>query len=133
MLERKGLVCAALALASALATACSGSRDVEVSGSVSAPAGEAVSSPITLDFRDVVNDTDAPKSVLTATLDAPGDFTQTVSVSGDKVRVRALVDANGDGTCSAGELWAETDAPIGDGDKVDPVSLTLARTTCPSD
>jgi hypothetical protein len=131
MLKRRVLVCAALAVAG-LVTACSGSRDVEVTGSVNAPAGESVSSPIALDFLDVVNDTDTPKSVLTATLDAPGDFTQTVSVSGDKVRVRALVDTNGDGSCSAGELWAETDATIGSDDKVDPVSLTLARSDCPA-
>lgn len=132
MRKTRGLVCGALAIAGLLATACSGSRDVEVTGSVSAPAGESLSSPITLDFLDVVNDSDAPKSVATATLDKPGDFAHTVSVSGDKVRVRAIVDSNGDGSCSAGELWAETDAAIANDDKVDPVSLTLTRGDCPT-
>jgi len=79
-----------------------------------------------------VNDEDVPKSVLTAQIDAVGDFTQKVSVSGDKVRVRAVVDMNNDGVCSAGELWAETDAPIKDDDTVDPVALTLGHTPCPA-
>jgi hypothetical protein len=132
MLERKGFFYALIAAAGFSALACSGSRDVDVTGSVSAPAGTQLTAPISLDFRDIVNDSDPPKSVLTTKLDAPGDFEQTVSVAGDKVRVFALVDANGDGACSAGELWAETDAPIGSDDKVEPVSLALAQGTCPA-
>ena len=109
---------------------CGSDRDVEVSGSVAA--SEAVSAPITLDFLDIVDDAETPKSVLVAKLDALGEFKQTVSVTGDKVRVRAIVDNDGDGACSAGELWAEADAAIKDDDTVDPVALTLGHTACPA-
>jgi hypothetical protein len=109
---------------------CAADREVEVTGSVTS--GESVSAPITLDFLDVVEGEDTPKSVLTAKLDALGAFTQTVSVSGDTVRVRAVVDNDGDGVCSAGELWAEADATIKDDDTVDPVALALGHTPCPA-
>jgi hypothetical protein len=130
MLHRK-LQVSLLAATAALGLAgCASEREVEVTGSVSA--SEAVSAPIKLDFLDVVDDDEAPTSVLTNELAAPGAFTQTVSVSGDKVRVRAVVDDDGDGACSAGELWAEVDALINDDDTVDPVTLTLGHEPCPA-
>jgi hypothetical protein len=130
MLHRK-LSLSLLASVAALGLAgCAADREVEVTGSVTS--AESVSAPITLDFLDVVEGEDAPTSVLTAKLDALGAFTQTVSVSGDKVRVRAVVDNDGDGVCSAGELWAEADATIKDDDTVDPVALALGHTPCPA-
>jgi hypothetical protein len=110
---------------------CGNSRDVDVTGSVGAPANGSVSGPITLEFFDV-SGTDTPKSVARVQLDAPGNFDQKVSVSGDTVRVLALVDENGDGTCTTGELWAETDAPIDANDAVTPLTLVLAADPCPS-
>jgi len=131
-MHRKVLISGAVALAALSSVGCAADRDVEVSGSVAAPASENVSGQITLDFLDVVNDTDVPKSVATTKLDALGEFKQSVSVSGDQVRVRALVDNDGNGACSAGELWAETDATIKDDDTVDPVTLTLGHEACPA-
>lgn len=129
-LERVGSM--VMVLAAAATFACSSSRDVEVSGSVAAPLGQAVSGPITLSFLDVISSDETPKSVAETKLDAVGEFKQTVSVEGDKVRVRALVDTNGDGACSTGELWAETDAAIQDDDSVAPVTLTLGTAPCPA-
>jgi hypothetical protein len=109
---------------------CGSDREVEVTGNVTA--SETVSAPITLDFLDVVEGEEAPKSVLTAKLDALGAFTQKVNVEGEKVRVRAVVDNDGDGVCSAGELWAEADAAIKEDDTVDPVALALGHAPCPA-
>jgi hypothetical protein len=119
-------------LAAALAMACSSGRDVEVTGSVAAPAGQSVSGPITVSFLDVISSDEAPKSVAETKLDAVGDFKQTVSVEGDTVRVRAVVDTDGNGACTAGELWAEADAAIQDDDTVAPVTLTLGNAPCPA-
>jgi len=132
MLRLERVKSVSMVVAAAMAFGCSSGRDVDVTGSVAAPAGEAVSGPITLSFLDVISSDQTPKSVAETKLDAAGEFTQTVSVEGDTVRVRALVDTNGDGACSTGELWAETDAAIGDDDTVAPVSLTLGTAACPA-
>ncbi|HTQ03633.1 MAG TPA: hypothetical protein VMI54_07240 [Polyangiaceae bacterium] len=133
MLRGKTLSCQMVVLSLLAAVGCSGGRDVDVSGDVSAAPAVLVTGPIKLNFLDVVNDTDPPKSAATTTLDELGPFEQKVSVSGDTVRVFALIDANGDGKCTAGEAWAEADAPVGADDKVAAVALTLAPGTCPTD
>jgi hypothetical protein len=116
---------AALPLALSLA-ACSSSRDVEVTGEVSAA---QVQGEIFLEFFDT--DGDQPESVHTATLSAPGVFTETVPLAGDKVLIRAIDDADGDGACSAGERWAEVEADIDENDEVKDVLLVLAQKPCP--
>ena len=121
-----------MAVASAATFACASGRDVEVTGSVAAPVGQEVAGPITLSFLDVVASDETPKSVAETKLDAVGEFKQTVSVEGDTVRVRAVVDKNGDGACSTGELWAESDAAIKDDDTVAPLTLTLGTAPCPA-
>jgi hypothetical protein len=132
MMKRSMVVCALSALGALGLVGCGSDREVAVTGSVSAPASTTVSGPILLEFSDVVDAEAQPKSVLTSRLDALGSFTETVSVEGDKVRVRAVVDTDGDGACSAGELWAESDATIKDDDTVDPVTLTLGHEPCPA-
>jgi len=132
MLRNKAIGFLGMALASTMAVACSSGRDVEVTGSVAAPAGVAPSGPITLSFLDVVGDDDTPESVAETKLDTVGEFKQTVTVEGDTVRVRAIVDSDGNGACTAGELWAESDAAVKDDDTVAPVTLTLGTTPCPA-
>jgi hypothetical protein len=114
-------------------TGCSSSRNVEVSGEVSAAlAGD---SKILLEFFDLTGEGDSLErsSVHTAELPAAGPFKETISVEGDKIAVRAIADADGDGKCSAGEAWAEQQAEISADDKVEPVTLQLARLACPAD
>jgi hypothetical protein len=48
------------------------------------------------------------------------------------VLVRAILDKNGDGACSAGEPWASAEATIAEDDSVEPVSLTLEMKACPA-
>lgn len=117
-------------LVGALAVGCSSARDVEVTGEVSAPASAGVEGKILLDFLDIVDAAETPESVHTQTLDALGTFTATAALEGDKVRIRAINDKDGDGACTEGEAWAEVDAEIAE-DKVADVKLELAVATCP--
>jgi len=132
MLRNELLGWVGMVVVSAAAVACSSGRDVEVTGSVAAPAGQAVSGPITVSFLDVVSADETPESVAETKLDNVGEFKQTVTVEGDTVRVRAVVDSDGNGACTAGELWAESDAAIQDDDTVAPVTLTLGSAPCPA-
>ena len=60
-----------------------------------------------------------------------GDFAETVSLEGDTVLVRVIDDRDGDGKCTPGEAWGETEASIED-DEVEAVSLVLAAAACPA-
>ena len=119
-------------LATGLVAGCTGSREVAVTGEVSAPASTNIDGEIMLDFLDVRGDDEAV-SVHTATLDAPGAFEETVELEGDAVRVRAINDTNGNGSCDEGEAWAEVEASIADDDTVEPVELVLENQACPTD
>jgi len=116
---------AALPLALSL-SACSSSRDVEVTGEVSAA---QIKGEIFLEFFDI--DGDQTESVHTTTLSAAGTFAETVPLAGDKVLIRAVDDADGNGACSAGESWAEVQADIDENDQVKDVLLALAQAPCP--
>ena len=120
-----------LVAAGALA-GCTGSREVAVTGEVSAPATTSIDGEIALDFLDVRGDDEAV-SVHTATLDAPGAFEEKVELEGDSVRVRALNDVNGNGACDDGEAWAEAEAKINDDDTVEALELELKNDACPTD
>lgn len=109
------------------ALGCSASRDVEVTGQVSSASAKG---EIVLEFFDVNGD--EKTSVHTATAEADGSFKATVSVEGDEILVRALADADGDGSCSAGEEWGEATAKIED-DKVEPIGIALASAACPGE
>jgi hypothetical protein len=115
-----------------LAVGCNSSREVEVTGEVTAASGTPVSGTIVVDFRDIVSEDEAPKSVATTTMDGPGAFTQKGDFEGDEILVRAINDKDGNGACTAGEAWAEAKAAIGDDDKVAPVRLALTNTACPA-
>lgn len=117
----------------ALAAGCSGSREVEVAGEVSAPASVQIDGEITLDFMDVIADDEEPKSAHTKKLAELGAFKETVELEGDKVLVSALNDLDGDGACTDGEAWAEAEATISDDDTVEPIKLELSVAACPSE
>jgi hypothetical protein len=115
------------------ALACSSGRDVEVSGKISAPSSLMVGDKLVVDFLDVTGEGEERKTELagSAELKRLGDFKETVSLEGDQVLVRAIDDRDGDGKCSAGEAWGETEASI-ERDKVQAVSLTLGMAACPA-
>jgi hypothetical protein len=115
------------------AVACSSARDVEINGKISAPSSLMVGDKLVVDFLEVSGEGDERETTLasSAELKTLGDFKETVSLEGDKVLVRAIDDRDGDGKCSAGEAWGESEASI-EGDKVEAVSLTLGIAACPA-
>jgi hypothetical protein len=127
----RGGVCVVIAMASLATAACSSGREVEVTGAVSAPASLTLDAKIHVDFVDVIADGEE-EVAHTISLDAPGSFSEKVSLEGDTVVVRAILDKNGDGACSAGEAWASAEAAIAEDDTVEPVSLTLEMKACPA-
>lgn len=115
------------------ATGCSSGRDVEVTGSVSAAQSADVSGKILLSFYEVdAEDETVRIHIQDATLEALGDFKETVSVEGSSVMIQAINDRDDDGKCSAGEAWAEIEVQIADDDSVEPVALTLSHAACPA-
>lgn len=124
-----GVVCLALNVA-----ACSAGRDVEVSGKVTAPSSVTVGEKLVIDFVDVVGEGEEQEKTVahTTELEALGDFSETVSLEGDKLIVRAIDDRDGDGKCSAGEAWGEAAADIKD-DKVSAITLALSTAACPAE
>jgi hypothetical protein len=113
--------------------ACSSGREVEVTGDVAAPSSVTLSGPIRLEFIDIVDEADESQNAVVhdVELAAPGSFAEKVSLEGDKLMVRAINDSNGDGACSAGEAWAETEAEIAEDDTIPPLMLTLGTLACP--
>lgn len=118
-----------LSLVSALALfGCSSSRDVEVTGQVSAPA--TAQGEILVEFFDIVDSENT--SVHSIELAEPGAFSEQVPLEGDTLLVRAVADANGDGKCTNGELWDEIEAEIGSDDTAS-ATLSLHAGDCPAD
>jgi hypothetical protein len=113
------------------AVGCSGAREVEVTGEVTAPSGSSVGEDLVLEFRDVVGEgADAESTLVRKTsLHAAKAFAETLPLEGDRLEVLAIDDRDADGTCSIGEAWARTSAPI-DRDKATGVTLLL-RPGCP--
>jgi len=127
----RGGVWAAIALLSLATAACSSGREVEVTGEVNAPSSLTLDAKIHVDFVDVIADGDE-EIAHSISLDAPGSFAEKVSLEGDSVMVRAILDKHGDGACSSGEPWASAEAAIADDDTVEAVSLTLESKACPA-
>ena len=115
-------------LATFVATGCAGTEEYEVSGQVTSV--EAVSGPITVEFFEEADD--ERTSIKKITLETPGEFSETLEASSDASLVAlALVDSDGDGVCSDGELWAEQVIdPSEEGATMD-FDLELASTACP--
>lgn len=127
-LMRGGVFAVALVMCF-LATACSSGHEVEVTGEVTAPS-LTLDAKIHVDFVDVIAEGDE-EVAHTIELEAPGSFAEKVSLEGDTVMVRAILDKNGDGACSSGEPWASAEATISADDTVEPVSLVLEAKACP--
>jgi hypothetical protein len=106
---------------------------VEVSGKVTAPSSLTVGDKLVIDFIDVVGQgADAKQNVAhTTQLASLGDFKETVALEGDQVLIRAIDDRDGDGACSSGEAWGETQAEVS-ADKALATGLVLGTTACPA-
>ena len=122
----------AMAIA-ALATACSSAQEYEVTGQIES--AQTLSGNVVLEFFEVPAEDGAEAvSIKTAELKSLGAFSEKVDVDpAAKLRIVAFGDANGDGSCSDGELSAQVE--IGelaeDGSAPDPVTLKLVAQPCP--
>jgi hypothetical protein len=115
-----------------LLAACSSGREVEVTGQVSS--ATTVAGPISLEFFEMEKGVaDAERvSIKVVELTALGEFTETLDVAEDVLIAHALVDTDGDGKCTAGELWGEVQQEAqADGTFV-AFAITLAATACPA-
>lgn len=127
---RKSMSVILVGLSAALLFGCSSARDVEVTGEVTAASSAGIQGPIVLEFLDLVDGEQVPEVVHTQSLDALGGFTAKAPLEGDRLRVRAIDDRDGDGACTNGEAWAEVDADV-ENDEVTGVKLVLASGACP--
>ena len=118
-----GMVCLGLNV-----VACSSERDVEVSGTVTAPSSLMVDSSVRLEFLDA--DVESYPTKARATLMGLGDFRSTVALDGDEVTVLAIDDRDGNGACTDGEAWGVGSAAVA-GDRAEGISVTLALEPCP--
>jgi hypothetical protein len=125
------------ALVALVWTGCSSTETYDVTGDVTA--AQQVSGPIVLEFFALDGSDSAAEreSVLKVELSALGPYDQQVDVTpGFKIIARAIADADGDGKCTAGELWDEGEvlAPeepeTGAKQKID---LALAAQPCPTE
>jgi hypothetical protein len=132
MHHRSLLVPAALLGLGLFMGGCSSSREVQVTGNVTAAQG-VTSGKVLLDFYDVQGEGSDLKltSVGTANLDTVGPFTQKVNLEGENVVVRAIIDTNGDAQCNDGEAWGEQKVAITD-DKADAAIEITTQATCPT-
>ena len=124
---------APVALIAALSAAgCSSARDVEVTGEVKSASSSAVQGKIIVDFFDVAGEGESLEltSVHSVELTELGTFSEKVPLEGDRVLVRAIADADGNGACTEGESWAEMEAAI-EQDAAS-VALDLSVQACPA-
>lgn len=105
---------------------CSSSRDVEVTGQVSAPS--TAQGEILVEFFEVTDSENT--SVHSISLAKAGAFNEKVPLEGDKLLVRAVADADGDGKCTNGELWDEIETDV-DSDDTASITLSLQAGPCP--
>ncbi len=113
---------------------CSSAKSFDIEGQVTA-AG-AVSDKIALEVfqLDTQDGKTTQTSVLKVTLDKIGAFKEQVDLTpGSKALVRAVADKDGNGACSAGELWAEARIDSLQDGKANTVTLALAAAACPTD
>jgi len=110
---------------------CTATQEVEVTGEITS--AQTVAGPITLEFFEIAQDDEEAEreSVHKVELDGLGEFAETVEVAEDaNIIIMALEDADGDGACTDGELWAEVEVTPKDDGTVDAVALDLTADTC---
>jgi hypothetical protein len=110
---------------------CTATQEVEVTGEITS--AQAVAGPIALEFFEVAPDDEEAEreSVLQVELEGLGEFAETVEIAEDaNIVIVALEDADGDGACTDGELWAEAELTPNDDGTVDAGSLELTAAPC---
>lgn len=122
------------------ATGCGSSRDVSLTGTVTADSAVA-NGPVRVDFYEHQSSGDkttdpkaAPdlKFIEALPLDALGRFTHTVAVEGDNLHLIAFIDANKDEKCTDGEAWGESEVAIQSDDTANATVNIAVQSKCPA-
>lgn len=129
MLSLSNAVVIAAAALIATLSGCGASREVEAKGAVTSPGASPEHVMVT--FYDLPKDGSAEKQVDQVKLGKVGNFDQKIDVEGDKIRLFALDDADGNGACTEGEQWASVEAIVKEDNTIEPVALALRSGTCP--
>lgn len=116
-------------VALSVASGCSSGRDVEVAGTAAPAPGLSTKGAVIVEVYDLA-DAEDPKLVGTTKLDAAGKFSSKFTVEGDSLRLRAIDDADGNGACSAGELWGSVEVKVTN-DAVKDAAIELMALPCP--
>jgi hypothetical protein len=120
-------------LAAALLAGCESTEEYEVTGEVSST--QAVSGPISLEFFEVdADDASVRESIKAVELSALGPIAETIEATADaKIVAVALVDADGNGACTEGELWDEAEMTRKADGTLEPLALDLTADPCPAE
>lgn len=127
------ILIASLIAGSLAMVGCSSAEELEVTGELSST--ESISGPIALEFFEVDSaDASAEReSVLQVTVDGLGPVTQTVEADPELTLIaQALVDADGDGACTEGEIWGETELTKNDDGTLAPFIVAMKAQPCPT-
>ena len=124
-----GLVCL---LPLGMLAACSTGREVDVTGEITA--AQAVAGPISVEFFELAKGVDNAQrvSIKKVELTQTGAFTETIQIGEDIVVAVALVDADGDGKCTNGELWGEAQQEAKADGTFAALQITLTADPCPT-
>ncbi len=126
------IMIATLVTGSMLIAGCSSGEPVDVSGKLTS--SESISSPILVDFFEVdaANAEAERESIFQVTIDALGPIAETVEADPELTLIaHALVDSDGDGACTEGEVWGETELTRNDDGTVAEFVVDLKAQACP--
>lgn len=129
----KSLTLLSLLSAALVVAGCESTEEYEVTGEVTS--AQTVSGAITLEFFEVDanDDTAARESIKSVELSAVGAFTETIEASPEaKIIAVALVDADGNGACTEGELWDEAEVVRKADGTLEALALALTADPCPA-
>jgi hypothetical protein len=117
-------------LALIVLAACDVTRDVDVNGEVTAT--QAVSGRVLLEFFETAEGEAAERvSLEEVEIAGLGPFAETLSISEDILIVRAIVDADGDGACTTGEMWGEAQRSADGDGTFAPFAILAEQRACP--
>ena len=127
------MMIASLISCTAMMVGCSNAEPFEVTGEVSST--QTVSGPIAVEFFEVdLADEEAEReSILEVTVDGLGPIAETVEADPElTIIAHGLVDADGDGACTEGELWGETELTKNEDGTVAAFVINLTNAACPT-
>lgn len=128
------IIVTSLIAGSMMMAGCSNAEPVDVAGELTS--SESISSPIVVEFFEVDSaDAEAEReSVHQITVDALGPIAETVEADPELTLIAfGLVDSDGDGACTEGEIWGETELTRNDDGTIADFVLDLKAQACPAE